>query len=148
MELRSHQYLTQPHHEHQCILYICQFPIEWMSQHQGLMAGKQIFCRKASKRCKTKWYHKTAVNYPSILYKPGAKAIWVAQNIGQEQKWPLTVWEFNNYFSPLKVIKSCSSYLMALIESQSFLVTMEFIFSGFGLWSNRSFEKIRAAIIS
>jgi len=31
---------------------------------------------------------------------------------------------------------------MALTASQSFLVTMEFIFSGAGLWSNKSFTKI------
>lgn len=36
---------------------------------------------------------------------------------------------------------------MALTESQSFLVTMEFIFSGVGLWSNKSFTKLEKKIM-
>lgn len=36
---------------------------------------------------------------------------------------------------------------MALTESQSFLVTMEFIFSGLGLWSNRSLKKLECSAI-
>lgn len=41
-----------------------------MSQHQGLMAGEQILCRKARKRWKTKQHHKSAVDYLWTMYRP------------------------------------------------------------------------------
>ena len=44
-----------------------------------------------------------------------------------------------------RVIQNYPSYRMALTESQSFLVTMEFNFSGLGLWINRSFKKNQSA---